>query len=158
MANSRRLYLIEYLRDTILARIDEDNGYNLTLAKRVRGLRRVREWPDSDFPAIFIGGQDESSDNLTNVDFQAQLELRLFCVVKNSSGVDGAMRDLDLLIEDVRKAIGSENTSGAGNLFQNQKCDAIQIKRIETDDGDDEAFAVARIDLMIQYTNEETTP
>lgn len=128
MANSKRKTVVEYIRDTTLARIQTANGFNTNVGTRSRGLLEIDAVNESEFPAVFISRVTEDIDNITRNQVKVTLHVFLVCYVKNSTGLDALQADMDDFIEDVTEAIEYDRTLG-GNAHW------IELKTVLTDYG-----------------------
>lgn len=153
---SKRETIIEYLKNTVLPLITEENGYTHTVKTIRRGLKSRTALGESDYPAIFIPGVDERRSRITHNQFKADLSVVLVGYVKNSSDspnddATGAQQDLDELIADMTKAIETDPEQG-GNVKN------TQITSISTDDGDLLPIAGCVMTVEFMYVSEGTTP
>ena len=147
MANSYRKRILNYLRDTTLAVVNDHAGYNFKLKTIKRGLLEKDALNDNDFPAVFISKGNEERENITRNQFKSTIRVILIGYVKNSTGVDGVQEDLDDLIEDITEAIEVDRTLGGISKW-------LEVKSIATDDGDLAPFGVCAIIVDVIYATE----
>lgn len=148
---SKRSVLLEYLEQTLFPQITTGNGFNLTLGLIDRGLRYVDQLTDDKFPALFIADTAENRSNISHKDYKAEMEVLLIGGVKSPDGVGGNQVALDLLIEDITKALETDRLQG-------NRVNQTEIKRVETDSGDSQAHAACYITVVFKYTGEASAP
>lgn len=149
MAN-KRATLLNFLRDTTLRRIRVADGYHNTVGTVKRGTREIDSISDEDYPAIFIAKTTEERKNLTGVDYKSAMTIFLVAYVKSSTGIDGMQGDLDLIIEDITNALEADRRLG-GNA------DWLEVRRVLTDDGDNESNAACVVTVEVNYNGRGTT-
>ena len=147
MADSYRKRILNYLRDTTLAAINTGSGYNTTPVTRSRGLLQKDALPDSSFPAIFVSKASEDRENITLNQFKSSMRVTILGYVKNSTGIDGIQAELDDLIEDICEALEQDRKLGGLSKW-------LEIKTVDTDDGDYAPHGVCGIGVEIVYVTE----
>jgi len=144
MANSFRKRILDYLVSDVFTRITTDDGYNTDLQTIKRGILQIDSMPNSSFPALFVARANEDRNNITINQFKSIMRVVIVGYVKNKTGIDGLMSQIDNLIEDTTKAIEQDRTLG-GN------CKWLEVKQITTDDGDMMPFGAFAMVVEIAY-------
>ena len=75
----QRNTILEYLKDTVLAKVTTGNGYNFTLATKERGLKHPEQMSREQFPAVFIASADEDIENITNKHYKSLMTVYFHC-------------------------------------------------------------------------------
>ena len=148
---SKRQTLLDYLVDTLLPWITTGAGYNFDIGLIQRGQRDPEDIADSQYPCVFIGATDESRENITVNQFQAELEVTLIGGIKSPDGVSGAQKNMDKFIADVTKIIMTDHKQG-GRVF------STNVRRIRTDHGDLDVRAIFVMTVVFRYATEGTIP
>ena len=149
--SSKRTQVLNYIRDNIFDLITVANGYNLTVPTKERGVLEVDALPESSFPCLFIAKAPEKRTDITVSQFQSEMDITILGYVKNSTGLAGLQNDMDLLIEDVTKALETDRMFGG-------LAKTFNIGTILTDDGDLMPFGVIALSVKISYVSEKGTP
>lgn len=150
MASKRRT-ILDYIVSTTLGLPNGSGNYINTIATKERGIREIDSLPESGFPAVFLARASEPRDNITHVAFRGVIRAVLVGVVKSSTGLTGMMGALDDLISDVTIAFETDRTLG-GN------CHSLEIKSVDTDDGDSMPYASFVMTVDIMYAKTGSTP
>ncbi len=153
MANSKRLTLLNYLRDTLFPGITVAGGYNYTFGLCERGVRPVDSLTGEQFPATFIGAPEETRQNMDGrVNFQSRIQVPIHIVVKDADGVPGKLQEaIDNAVEDATKRLYVDITQGG-------RCHTTEIQSIQPAISDLEHIGGVTVLVEFMYAAATATP
>lgn len=146
---SVREIILEYLKNTLVPTLTIANGYNFNVGLIQRGIIPFDSLSDSDFPCLFVASADEDRRNVTNKDFQSTMTVHIYGGVKAEAGV--TQIQLDRFIQDITKMIYADPTQGGRVAYSD-------IKKIVTDEGDQEPHALFRMEVEFMYKQAGINP
>lgn len=154
MANSNRQRILNYLAATTLSSstIVAGGTYNFTVGKAARGLLSKDQLSGSDFPALFVASADEEiSNDKTGKGMLVTMTVYIYGIVEKSDSNLNIQEQLDLLIEDVKKALLSDPSLGS-------RANGVFPKEVITDEGELQETAMFRMSVKILYSGTSTAP
>jgi len=154
--SSKRNEILQYLKNTVLANITTGNGYNFTLATKERGLKHYQDLVDSEFPAVFIASADEDRKNASTKNFTSVMTVYFIGYVKADTAFT-VQQELDKLIEDLTNALYDGATVGASDPTHGGKVSWTDVKKVETDEGDNEPHAMFKMLVEFGYKRTGTS-
>lgn len=153
MANSKRLVLLNHLRDTLLPGITTGAGFNHTVKLAERGVRSLDTLTDDQVPALFVVAADEQRENMDGrVNFQSRMNVAVVGYVKDANGAPGKVQEqVDNLIEDLTKKLYADITQGA-------RCLTTEIRSVTVDAGDLGEYGGFVMEVEFMYAAPTATP
>lgn len=148
---SKRQTILDYLAGTLFPSIVAGGTYTFTVANSERGLRPMTSLTNDKFPALFVASADEDRENVSNKDFLAILHVFIVGYVSKNQSTLHIQTQLDLLLEDITKALYADPTQGNIVLW-------TEIKKIVTDNGDDAEHAQFSMQVAFNYERPGTAP
>lgn len=150
MSDSKRKTLLNYVRDTALAKINGLGDYAVEVKTRERGLRPIDSVSDGELPALFIGKTTEKRSNITHNQFRSVITVFIVGYVDARDG-DSAQEAMDDLIADTTRALESDRLLGGNSKH-------LEVKNVVTDDGNLAPRAGFVLEVDISYATEGANP
>lgn len=150
MADSKRKTILNYIRDTALARIDGLGSYATEVKLIERGLRPLDQVADGDLPALFIGKTTEKRNNITHNQYRSVITVFIVGYVDARDG-ESAQEAMDDVIADTTRALETDRLLGGSAKH-------LEVKNVVTDDGNLAPRAGFVMEVDISYATEGTTP
>jgi len=153
MSTNPKSYEILSGLKTIFETITTNNGYNFDIKNITFEEWVAQSWSNKHTPAIWIRGDREELEPISNVEYKSRFYIYLHCMIDIESSRTGKMQRLHQFVRDVREAVVSDLTIGGIVGVYDTVIENVTYPYIWADD-----IMKFTIPIVVHYYYSDSTP